>query len=68
MRASMLLRSAPKAKKENMFPSEVYPLIICMGLVTVGAGYRLFRNYMGEEVRSGHQGNDTARLPSSGHH
>lgn len=68
MRASMLLRSAAKGKKNEMFPSEVYPLIICMGLVSVAAGYRLFSNYMGEEVRAGHQAKDTARLPSSGNH
>jgi len=50
-----------------MFPAEVYPLVICMGLVSVAAGYRLTKNYLGDEVRGGHQQHDTARLPSKDH-
>lgn len=67
MRASMLLRSAAKKSGPNMFPAEVYPLVICMGLVSVAAGYRLTKNYLGDEVRGGHQQHDTARLPSKDH-
>ena len=59
----MILRAAAKNNKPNLLPSEVYPIIVCMGFVGVFASYRLTKNYMNEHVRSGHQGNDTARLP-----
>lgn len=63
MRASMLLRSAAKPHGTKLFPYEVYPLFVCMGFVGIYASYRLTKNYMQDDVRAGHQENDTARLP-----
>lgn len=63
MRASMLLRSAAKNGGHKLIPYEVYPLFVCMGFVGVFAAYRLGKTYNEDRVRSGHQAQDTSRLP-----